>query len=103
MKRITKSVPTLALGAAFVALASCASGVDLLQRYPTTLTGGLLEPNQARPWQFTAQDVFKISKFHFEMGDQLKVDTGPADLGIGHCSDGAVCAILLPVEGGKLT
>jgi Big-like domain-containing protein len=99
-------IPIFTLGAALVALATAlalpAKAVDLLQRYPTTLTAGLLDPSQARPWQFTAQDLFKVSHFHFEMGDQLKVDTGPADLGIGHCSDGAVCAMLIPIEGGKL-
>jgi hypothetical protein len=103
MRSITKVIPIITLGAALVELAPSANGVDLLQRYPTTLTGGLLDPNQARQWQITAQDVFKVSRFRFEVGEQLKVDTGPADLGIGHCSDGAVCAVLIPTEGGKLT
>ncbi len=80
-----------------------ANGVDLLQRYPTTLTTGLLDPSQARPWQFLANDMFRVSKFQLKVGEQLQLETGPADLGIGHCSDGAVCAILIPSEGGKLS
>jgi len=34
---------------------------------------------------------------------ELRIDIGPADLGIGHCADGAVWAVVLPREGGKLT
>jgi Bacterial Ig-like domain len=77
--------------------------VDLLARYPTSLTAGLLEPGQARPCQFTVGDIFLLSHFNLEVGTQLKVQTGPADLGIGHCRDGAVYAILIPREGGRLT
>ena len=80
-----------------------ASAVDLLQRYPTTLTAGLLDPNQARPWQFLASDIFHVSQFKLQVGEQLKLETGPADLGIGHCSDGVVCAILIPSESGRLS
>ena len=77
--------------------------VDLLQRYPTSLTSGVLEGNQARPWQFMPADIFHLSRFHYELGDRLKVETGPAALGIGHCADGAVCAMIIPVDGGTLT
>lgn len=84
-------------------LAGSAKGIDLLQRYPTTLTAGLLDPGQARTWQFTPNDVFRVSRFEIQVGTQLKVETGAADLGVGHCSDGAICAMLIPVEGGKLT
>jgi hypothetical protein len=107
MKGIMKPLPTIILRAGLIGLAATlalpAKALDLLQRYPTTLTAGLLEPGQARPWQFTAQDIFKVSRFHLEVGDQLTMDTGPADLGIGHCTDGAVWAILMPAAGGKLT
>jgi Bacterial Ig-like domain len=107
MQNTTKSISILTLGAALVALAATlvtpAIAVDLLQRYPTTLTAGLLDPNQARPWQFTAQDIFRLSSFKLEVGDQLKVETGAADVGIGHCTDGAILAILIPAEGGKLS
>src|SRR5271170_7729205 len=73
---------TLILGATVTALAAMpvnsAAANDLLQHYPTTLTGGLMRPDQARAWEFTASDVFHISRFHFEVGGQLTVDTGPA-------------------------
>lgn len=80
-----------------------AAAVDLLQRYPTTLTSGVLEPSQARSWQFLASDIFRVSKFSLQVSDQLKLETGPADLGIGHCADGAVCAMLIPTEGGSVS
>ncbi len=91
------------LAAVTAGLSTPARGVDLLQRYPTTLTAGLLDPSQARSWQFTPNDIFRVSRFQLQAGAQLKVETGPADLGIGHCGDGAICAMLIPVEGGKLT
>jgi RNA polymerase sigma-70 factor (ECF subfamily) len=107
MKNLTRSIPITLLGAAFAGftatLALPAGAVDLLQRYPTTLTGGILAPGQARPWQFTPGDIYRVSRFRPDVGGRLKVETGPADLGIGHCADGAVCAILIPAEGGKLT
>jgi hypothetical protein len=103
----TRSLPIITLGAALAGLAATlalpASAVDLLQRYPTTLTAGMLQPERARPWQFTPNDIFHVSKFHLEVGQQLKVETGPADLGIGHGTDGAVWAILIPVQGGRIT
>jgi hypothetical protein len=107
MKTLTNPTRSIAQAVALVILAGGvtlpAKAVDLLQRYPTTLTAGLLDPSQARPWQFLANDVFHVSQFQLQVGTQLKVETGPADLGIGHCGDGAVCAILIPAEGGKLT
>jgi hypothetical protein len=79
-----------------------ADALDLLQRYPTKLTGAVLEPGQARPWQFTRNDLFRVSSFHLTVGDSLKLEIGPADLGIGHCADGAVFAVVIPTESGTL-
>ena len=70
--------------------------VDLLKRYPTELTGGDASADRARPWQFTEGDVFRVSRFDFEVGSELRIETGPVDLGIGHCVDGAVWAVLIP-------
>ena len=78
-------------------------GTDLLKKYPTTLTAGDAAPNRARPWQFTETDIFQVSRFTLEVGKELRVETQTADLGIGHCADGAVWAVLIPREGGKLT
>jgi hypothetical protein len=77
--------------------------VDLLKKYPTKLTLGDAAPERARPWEFTAADVFRVSRFTFAVGEDLKVEIGPADLGIGHCTDGAVWAIVIPRDKGTLT
>src|SRR5208283_4851776 len=77
--------------------------VDLLQRYPTKLTAGDTRPEQARPWEFTDGDIFRVTQFRLEVGKELRVEVGPADLGIGHCADGAVWAVLIPRAGGTLT
>ena len=78
------------------------ASVDLLERYPTQLTKGDVMPDRARPWEFTAADMFRISRFSLEVDQKLKVEAGPADLGIGHCADGAVWAVLIPRDGGTL-
>jgi hypothetical protein len=77
--------------------------VDLLQRYPTKLTAGDTVPERARPWEFTSADVFRVSQFHLEVGKGFRVEVGPADLGIGHCADGAVWAVVIPRTSGTLT
>jgi hypothetical protein len=103
MKDLIKRIPIIALSAGFLMLCTTATAVDLLLRYPTKLTAGLLEPAQARAWQFNQNDLFRVSSFRLEVAGKLKVDTGPADLGVGHCADGAVFAVLLPAEKGTLT
>ncbi|MGA2748286.1 MAG: M56 family metallopeptidase [Verrucomicrobiota bacterium] len=100
-------------GAAAVVIASVAltsareegqaKGVNLLEKYPTKLTSGDGTPERARPWQFTQRDIFQVSGFTLEVGKQLQVHAGAADLGIGHCADGAVWAVLIPREEGALT
>jgi hypothetical protein len=77
--------------------------VDLLQRYPTKLTAGDIKPDQARSWEFTEGDIFRVTQFHLEVGKELRVEVGPADLGLGHCADGAVWAVLIPRQSGELT
>ena len=107
MKNLTNPIPKLTLGAALLGLAVAPSpparAVDLLERYPSYLTKGLLGAANARAWSVTADDLFQVSRFRLVVGDQLKIETGPATLGIGHCSVGATVAILIPAEGGKLT
>jgi len=76
---------------------------DLLQRYPTKLTAGDTRPDQARAWDFTEDDVFRVTQFRLEVGKELRLDVGPADLGIGHSVDGAVWAVLIPRASGTLT
>ncbi len=80
-----------------------AKGVDLLQKYPTKLTAGDAAPGRARPWQFTGADIFEVSRFALEVGKDLRLEAGASDLGVGHCVDGAVWAVLLPRAEGTLT
>jgi len=77
--------------------------VDLLARYPTKLVAGDADPEHARAWEFNPEDIFQVSQFSLKVGDQFKVETSAAALGIGHCADGAVWAVLLPREYGTLT
>jgi hypothetical protein len=84
-------------------LATRVTAVDLQERYPTRLSAGDTDPNHARAWEFNAEDIFHVSQFELKIGDKLKVETGPGDLGIGHGTDGAVWAVLLPREQGTLT
>src|SRR5262245_39896017 len=98
----------LALVIAGIALTSAqeerrGKGVDLLQKYSTKLTAGDASPERARPWQFTEADIFLVSRFTLEVGNSLHVGAGASELGIGHCVDGAVWAVLVPREEGKLT
>jgi len=83
--------------------ASQAQNVDLLERYPTALTEGDTKPERARSWEFTEGDIFRVTQFHLEVGNKLRVEVGPADVGIGHCADGAVWAVLIPRANGTLT
>lgn len=77
--------------------------VDLLQQYPTKLIAGDLNPDHARSWDFRDGDVFRLTQFRLKAGKDLRVEVGPADLGIGHCADGAVWAVVIPRTSGKLT
>jgi len=86
-----------------IVLATPALAVDLRQHYPTTLIAGDTEPDHARAWEFNPEDVYHVTRFDFKVGDQFKVTTGDADLGVGHCTDGAVWAVLIPRTPGTLT
>ena len=41
--------------------------INLLKRYPTTLTGVDLATARARPWQFSETDIFQLSRFTLEI------------------------------------
>ena len=84
-------------------LMTSALAVDLFKQYPTHLVKGDTEPEHAREWEFQNEDIFRMSHFSLEVGSNFKVEMGAADLGIGHCADGAVWAVLLPREAGSLT
>jgi len=72
--------------------------VDLLARYPTELrgqptTGGRLK---GYSWEITDDDVYALTRFSYAFGDSLKIETGPADLGVWRSPVGAVCAVVIP-------
>jgi hypothetical protein len=75
---------------------------DLSQEYPTTLSEGDSSVEHARSWRFQPEDMFRVSRFSFSVGENLRLESGPADLGIGHCADGAVWAVLIPRKSGTL-
>src|SRR5262249_42298147 len=99
----TKSLCTLLLSFTAICAALAAGPVDLLQRYPTALTKGDGNGEHARAWEFGQKDVFRLSRFHLEPGNGVRIEISAADLGIGHCSDGAVWAVVIPREEGSLT
>src|SRR5205809_857140 len=69
-----------------------AEPLDLLKRYPTILTKG--DTAQPRKWEFTSADVFRLSRFTLNVGANLRIELKTSDVGIGHCSDGAVWAVV---------
>src|SRR5262252_4640657 len=69
----------------FNALAAECSAIYLPKSYSTSLTAGDTTPDRARPWEFTRADVFQIVRFRFELDKDFRIETGIADLGIGHC------------------
>ena len=87
------------------AAAADSGGLNLLATYPTTLTQEDIDPYDARPWQFIPSDIFHLTSFSLQASNAPRIDIGPADLGIGHCTnaDGAVWAIVIPRAGGTLT
>jgi len=77
-----------------VAASTTAAALDLLQRYPTTLTAG--DTRHPRPWNFSGTDIFQISRFDLKIGPGLAIQAGRSDLGIGHGEDGALWAVVIP-------
>ena len=77
--------------------------VDLLKQYPTTMKTADTSPDRARPWQFSTADIFQVSRFTLEAAQNLRLQAGSCDLGVGHCRDGAVWALVIPRQEGTLT
>ena len=74
--------------------------VNLGERYPTDLVRG--DTKNPRPWTFRETDIFRLAEFDFTAGSKLTAKSGVADLGIGHCDNGAVCAVVIPRAAGTL-
>lgn len=48
--------------------------VDLLKHYPTELTKGDPKQDRARPWEFTATDIFRVTGFHLAVGKDFVIE-----------------------------
>src|SRR5690606_33174166 len=68
----------------------------LSARYPPAVESGVTAPADACAWSFGREDVYEIDAFAYDGPDGLRVRSGPADLGIGHCAAGAAWALVLP-------
>src|SRR5215469_10401035 len=99
-----KVITQLTIAAAGLLLAiTSASAIDLLAQYPTDYVMGDTNPEHAQPWDFKPEDIYHVSQLNLSVGTNLTVTLGSADLGIGHCTNGAVWAVLIPREEGTLT
>lgn len=102
----THSLSLLLSACLLAAFPQRSAAIDLLERYPTSLTAGDLAVPHAREWQFTDADVFRLSRFEFPRRTNernFSIETGPASLGVGHCADGAVWAVVIPQESGTVS
>jgi hypothetical protein len=97
-------IPLMALAGVGLAGAPVPAGgdVDLLERYPTALTAGDTAIARARQWQFSPDDIFRVSRFRLVVGHRLRVEAGGCDVGIGHCADGVVWALVVPLHDGEI-
>jgi peptidase S41-like protein len=77
-----------------------ADGVDLLQRYPTTLADVAATKDYA--WNFSKDDIFELSEFNLIVTDSLEIKLGSADVGIGSSENGAVWAAVIPRATGTI-
>lgn len=76
------------------------AGINLLERYPTALTGE--DSQNGREWSFAESDLYSLSHFLLESGDRFRVEIGQSLLGVGASKDGAVWAVIIPKEAGTL-
>lgn len=63
----------------------------------------VVDPANGRTWQFTPEDIYRLSGFTFQIGEALRVTTGAADLGIGYSADGVVWASITPRAEGLIS
>jgi hypothetical protein len=53
-------------------------------------------------WELKLNDVFLLSRFQFGVGRDLQLELGESHLGVGHDGNGALFAVLVPHEAGRL-
>lgn len=78
-----------------------AQGVDLGKRYPAKLDS--LPARVGYAWSCDSEDVWSLSSFSYELGDQLEVELGPATVVFGRHDTRVLWAVVLPDQPGKLT
>ncbi|MBU0617949.1 MAG: hypothetical protein KKI02_09550 [Planctomycetes bacterium] len=76
-------------------------GFDLGKRYPAKLDSSPARVGYA--WSCDPDDVWSLSSFSYELGDQLKVELGPATVVFGRHDTSVLWAAVLPDQPGKLT
>ena len=75
---------------------------DLLQQYGAGPSTGAASPNTTGHWELKVDDLFRVSRFQFRVGRDLQLELGESHLGIGHDANGALLAVIVPHEDGRL-
>jgi hypothetical protein len=75
---------------------------DLLQQYSTGSAAGAASTRPTSHWELKPNDLFLLSRFQFEVGRDLQLELGESHLGVGHDANGALFAVIVPLEGGRL-
>jgi len=85
-------------GAAILVSAS----VDLSGVYPATLD--FVDEEEAEPLEFECEqgDVWSLTSFRFDAGDQLELRIGPAQLVVGRHEGNALWAVVFPERAAKI-
>ena len=78
-----------------------AQGVDLGKRYPAKLDASPARVGYT--WSCDSEDVWSLSSFSYELGDQLKVELGPATVAFGRHDTSVLWAVVLPDQPGRFT
>ena len=76
-------------------------GIDLGTRYPAKLDSSPARTGYA--WECDREDVWSLSSFAYELGDELKLQVGPGTVVFGWHETSVLWAVVLPDQPGKLT
>ncbi len=76
-------------------------GIDLGTRYPAKLDSSPTRVGYT--WSCDSEDVWSLSSFSYELGDQLKVELGPATVAFGRHDTSVLWAVVLPDQPGRFT
>lgn len=77
-----------------------ARGLDLGAHYPATLDSS--EKIEGLEWSCVAGDVWRLAEFNYALGDQFKVELGPAQVVFGVHDRNVVWAAIFPAQPGKI-